>query len=62
MKRIPKRDITGHCRGECRNRILEGQKKRQRKIASEPYSMPFEVSPPWTRRRVEQPEVWGGRV
>lgn len=61
-KQMPTRDTTGKCKGDCRDRVLEGQKKRQKEIASEPYSTPCEVSPSWTWRRREQPEVWGGHV
>jgi hypothetical protein len=62
MKRMPTRDTTGKCKGECRNRVREGEKKRQKMIASQPYSTPCPTSPPWAWRRNEQPEVWGGRV
>jgi hypothetical protein len=29
MNTIPKRDITGECEGECRNRVREGEQARQ---------------------------------
>ena len=28
-KKIPTRDITGKCEGECRDRVTEGEKERQ---------------------------------
>jgi hypothetical protein len=28
-KKMPKRDITGKCEGECRDRVKEGEKERQ---------------------------------
>ena len=28
-KKMPKRDITGKCAGECRDRVKEGEKERQ---------------------------------
>ena len=28
-KEMPKRDITGKCEGECRDRVKEGEKDRQ---------------------------------
>jgi hypothetical protein len=28
-KKMPKRDITGKCEGECRDRVEEGEKERQ---------------------------------
>ena len=32
MKTIPRRDITGKCEGECRDRVKEGEKERQAQI------------------------------
>lgn len=62
MKKMPTRDTTGKCKGECRDRVREGNIKRQKKIASQPYSTPCPSSPAWTYKRKEQPAVWGGRV
>jgi len=62
MSSIPDRDITGHCEGECRDRVREGEEERQRAIASEAHSSPSPNSPSWTKERREQPAVWGGRV
>jgi len=62
MKKMPARDTSGKCRGECRDRVREGEEKRQKSIASHPYSEPCQKSPSWTRSRKEQPAVWGGRV
>jgi hypothetical protein len=59
MKKMPSRDITGKCRGECRDRVTEGEKKRQKKIASEPYSTPSPNSPSWTFK-VKDPHPRGG--
>jgi hypothetical protein len=28
-KKMPQRDITGKCKGECRDRVTEGEKERQ---------------------------------
>jgi hypothetical protein len=28
-KEMPKRDVTGKCEGECRDRVKEGEKERQ---------------------------------
>ena len=61
-KSMPSRDTTGHCEGECRNRVYEGEEERQRQIESEAYSHPNPDSPSWTKERKEQPAVWGGRV
>ena len=62
MKDIPKRDITGKCEGECRDRVKEGEQERQEDIKAERYSSPSPDSPSWTKSRKEQPAVWGGRV
>jgi hypothetical protein len=62
MKKMPARDTTGRCRGECRDRVTEGSLERQKQIASQPYSQPLPDSPLWAKKRREQPAVWGGRV
>ncbi len=33
MTDIPKRDITGDCEGDCKDRVFEGEKERQKEIA-----------------------------
>ncbi len=60
--RMPQRDITGRCEGECRDRVHEGETERQSKIAKEPYSEPAPNSPEWTRRRDDPPGAWGGHI
>ncbi len=62
MKKMPKRDTTGKCEGECRDRVKEGEEERQESIKSEPYNTPSPKSPSWTKKRKEQPGVMGGRV
>lgn len=62
MATMPERDTRGICEGECRDRVREGEEERQADIAAEPYNTPNPESPSWTRRRNEQPAVWGGRV
>ena len=62
MAKFPKRDITGDCEGECRDRVAEGNEERQHEIAGKHYSSPSPNSPSWTKKRDEQPAVWGGRV
>jgi len=32
MKKMPSRDTTGRCKGECRDRVHEGEVERQNKI------------------------------
>jgi hypothetical protein len=64
MKKMPSRDITGRCRGECRDRVFEGEVERQQTIDKETigYSRPSENSPPWTSSRNDPPGSLGGRV
>ncbi len=62
MKKMPSRDTTGKCRGECRDRVFEGEAERQESIKSKPYNTPYPESPSWTKSRNEQPGVLGGRV
>ncbi len=59
MKKMPSRDITGKCRGECRDLVTKKKKKRQKQIASEPYSTPSPNSPEWTFKGNE-PHPRGG--
>ncbi len=62
MKKMPTRDTTGKCRGECRDRVREGEEERQNSIKSKRYNIPSPKSPSWAKRRNEQPGVLGGRV
>ena len=62
MEKMPKRDTTGNCEGECRDRVNEGEQERQQSISSQPYNEPSPNSPSWTKSRKEQPAVHGGRV
>ena len=62
--KMPSRDTSGHCRGECRDRVFEGEKERQKAIngQSANYSGPSEKSPSWTSERNDPPGAMGGRV
>ena len=55
-----KRDITGECEGECRDRVREGEEERQDEIrlsnVETPESYPNHIG----RSRNEQPGVFGG--
>ena len=64
MKKMPSRDITGKCEGECRDRVFEGETERQKIIDKETtkYSGPSSKSPSWTSRRNAPPGALGGRV
>ncbi|MBE0557219.1 MAG: hypothetical protein IH628_08300 [Proteobacteria bacterium] len=39
-KKMPKRDITGKCEGECRDRVTEGGKERQIALEKEGVKSP----------------------
>lgn len=47
MMAIPTRDTNDPCEGECRDRVFEGEFKRQILIllTGIPYSVPAEISP-----------------
>ena len=64
MKSMPKRDTSGKCHGECRDRVLEGEKERQSEInkSKMSYSSPAEKSPEWTHGRNDPPGSLGGRI
>lgn len=64
MKKMPSRDITGKCKGECRDRVFEGAQERQQIINKETtkYSSPSSRSPSWTSKRNDPPGALGGRV
>ena len=64
MKKMPSRDTSGKCKGECRDRVFEGEHERQRTInkSNMAYSSPAEKSPSWTFRRNDPLGGLGGRI
>jgi hypothetical protein len=63
MNDILKRDITGECEGECRDRVRESEKELQDKIKASDVDAPDSYPDVhWARSRNEQPGVWGGHV
>lgn len=64
MEKMPSRDISGKCEGECRDRVFEGEKERQAHInaSSKAYDSPLEKSPSWTYKRNDSPGGYGGRI
>ncbi len=64
MSKMPTRDITGKCEGECRDRVFEAEQERQKKINRQmkQYSGPSSKSPPGARKRNDPPGALGGRV
>jgi hypothetical protein len=58
-----KRDITGECEGECRDRVREGEDERQNEIKGSGVEAPDSYpDAPWAKSRNEQPGVFGGHV
>jgi hypothetical protein len=63
MTDIPKRDITGDCEGDCKDRVLEGQKERQKKIAKSGFKTADSFpNAPGAKHRNEPPGFLGGHV
>lgn len=63
MNNIPRRDIDGHCEGECRNRVFESEQNQQKRINESQldYSTPVS-SPSWASDRNSSPGFLGGHV
>lgn len=63
MSNILQRDINGHCEGECRNTIHEGEQRRQRELESMNLSTPDSTpSINHARSRNEAPGWLGGHM
>jgi hypothetical protein len=65
MEKMPLRDITGECEGECRNRTYEADKERQDQInamSDVDFESPYENSPSWTKDRNDPPGIFGGHI
>jgi hypothetical protein len=57
------RDITGDCKGECRDRVREGEDERQLVINMEKVDTPeYYPEANWARPRTAQPGIFGGHV
>ena len=63
MSHIPERDISGHCEGECKDRVREGEEDRQQQIAeSGVESVESFPNAPGAKSRNDQPGWLGGHV
>ncbi len=63
MTDMPKRDITGECEGECRDRVREGEEERQNDISASDVASPESYpDAKWARSRNEPPGAFGGHV
>ena len=60
---MPKRDVTGQCEGECRDRVKEGEKDRQAALEKEDVKAPEEYpKAPGAGERNNPPGGMGGHV
>ena len=63
MSHIPERDISGHCEGECRDRVREGEDDRQKEIANSKFkSADSFPNAPGAKSRNAPPGWLGGHV
>ena len=63
MSDMPKRDITGNCEGDCKDRIREGEEDRQNKIAKSKFkSTDSFPNAPSAKSRNDPPGWLGGHV
>ncbi|MFZ0134170.1 MAG: hypothetical protein WAK95_16645 [Desulfobacterales bacterium] len=62
-EKMPKRDITGDCEGECRDRVNEGRQERQESLGREDVHAPEEYpKAPGAEKRDNPPGELGGHV
>jgi len=62
-EKIPSRDITGVCEGECRDRVLEGMRSRQSALEHIKVASPdFYPNAPNAWKRKSPPGWLGGHV
>lgn len=62
-EKMPKRDITGDCEGECRDRVNEGRRERQESLGKENVKAPEEYpKAPGAEKRNRPPGDMGGHV
>ncbi len=58
-----KRDITGECEGECKDRVHAGEEERQKRIAKSSVKSPDSFpKAPGAKHRNEPPGFLGGHV
>jgi hypothetical protein len=62
-EKMPKRDISGDCEGECRDRVKEGEESRQDDLEKENVKAPEEYpKAPGAGKRNNPPGDLGGHV
>ena len=63
MADIPKRDITGECEGECKDRVYESYKERQAEMKNSDVETPESFpNAPNAENRSTPPGALGGHV
>jgi hypothetical protein len=63
MSDMPKRDITGNCEGDCKDRVREGKEDRQKEIAKSKFkSADSFPNAPGASSRNDPPGWLGGHV
>jgi hypothetical protein len=61
--KMPERDISGDCEGECRDRVKEGESERQSAIESDTVEAPEDYpKAPGANKRNDPPGSMGGKV
>jgi hypothetical protein len=62
-EKMPKRDITGECEGDCRDRVKEGEEERQEALEKENVEAPPDYpKAPGAEKRDNPPGDLGGHV
>jgi len=62
MNKMPTRDITGKCEGECKDIVFEAEKKFQKELNKYGYSGGESPSVDWAKCRDASPGFLGGHV
>jgi hypothetical protein len=62
-EKMPNRDTTGHCEGECRDRVKEGEVERQQDLEETNVKAPEDYpKAPGAGKRNNPPGDMGGHV
>lgn len=62
-EKMPERDISGKCEGECRDRVKEGEKERQQALKNADVESPDSYpKAPGAEKRNNPPGELGGHV
>jgi hypothetical protein len=63
MSHMPERDITGHCEGDCKDRVRESEEDRQKEIVESKFeSADSYPNAPGAKSRNAPPGWLGGHV